>query len=589
MTYAKDYAEAYAYDAQGNMLTVKENGTPAYSYRYGLAGSILVANDHKLGRTDVYFQCVDGYSSIVVTYDNDGDVYTVSNADGTIRLPDGSLYVSMPDGYAYGENGTDELMRSLGMALTYLAPDAADETPATTIFSVTYTYANTKTEYVTTETFSGGSVYSYTYDKLGNLTSVTENGILKVTYTYDDLCQLVREDNAYENKSFTWTYDAGGNILSKKEYAYTTGTLGTATDTVTYTYGDSDWKDLLTNYNGTAITYDASGNPLNWRNASAMTWDGRRLSSMTLMDGTAMSFAYNADGLRTRKTVGTETVEYVWVNGELISEIRDNYTLNFYYENGEVIGFNYKTNATSSNYYYGKDTLGVIRYLYDANGTVVTTYTYDAWGRSVGCVGTLAGTIGAVNPIRYKSYYLDAETGFYYLQSRYYDPIVGRFINADALLLIGITGTVLGNNLYAYCENNPVNCYDYGGYLVVSVAVSLGVAAIIGVAVSCAHVRDMKGNAYLIASFDFSIGLGWGPGLQYGIFWRYATVYDYRLFGYKEIVILFKLCNETLHHCSLTATIKTAESDEDAGSFIRSHIKVSHFPQPPLDPWLLLP
>ena len=75
-----------------------------------------------------------------------------------------------------------------------------------------------------------------------------------------------------------------------------------------YSYGNSDWKDLLTGYNGTVINYDLSGNPLNWRNANALTWNGRRLSGMTLTDGTELAFEYNSDGLRTGKTVGNSTV-----------------------------------------------------------------------------------------------------------------------------------------------------------------------------------------------------------------------------------------------------------------------------------------
>ena len=94
----------------------------------------------------------------------------------------------------------------------------------------------------------------------------------------------MREDNYYSGKTYIWTYDKGGNILTKSEYAYTTGTPGEPLSTVNYSYGNSDWKDLLTEYNGTAISYDPSGNPLNWRNASSLTWDGRRLSGMTLDD-----------------------------------------------------------------------------------------------------------------------------------------------------------------------------------------------------------------------------------------------------------------------------------------------------------------
>ncbi len=231
-----------------------------------------------------------------------------------------------------------------------------------------------------------------------------------------------------------------------------------------YSYGNSDWKDLLTGYNGTAISYDLSGNPLNWRNASSLSWDGRRLAGMTLADGSELAFEYNSDGLRTGKTVGNSTVQYVWNDGNLVAEIRDGYTLKFYYNNGEIAGFSYN----GTDYYYGKDSFGVIHYLYNTSGEIVTTYTYDAWGTVLSVTGTLAETVGTVNPVRYKGYYFDPETGWYYLQSRYYDPVVGRFLNADAVEFLGASISVVGYNLFAYADSNPVNYADPFGNWIIS-------------------------------------------------------------------------------------------------------------------------
>ena len=95
----------------------------------------------------------------------------------------------------------------------------------------------------------------------------------------------------------------------------------------------------------------------------------------------------------------------------------------------------------------------------DGSGNVVGSYTYDAWGKVLSATGTIA----EINPIRYRSYYYDAETGLYYLQSRYYDPEIGRFISADDTQYLGASGTALGYNLFGYCENNPVNCEDASG------------------------------------------------------------------------------------------------------------------------------
>ena len=277
--------------------------------------------------------------------------------------------------------------------------------------------------------------------------------------------RLTREDNAYANKTYVYEYITNGNIASKKTYAYTTGTLGTVQTTETRAYGNSNWLDQLTNINATAITYDSMGNPLNWHNASAFTWEGRKLKSLTKTDGTVISYAYDENGIRTGKTDGSENVSYVLDGTKIVREIRSAYTLTFLYDDsGVLIGFNYNNGTTSADYYYGIDNWGNINYIYDSTGAVVVTYKYDAWGNAISTTGTLAGTIGAINPYRYKSYYYDAETGLYYLQSRYYDAQVQRFVSPDMPELLGTSSGIYAYNLYAYCENDPVNLFDSVGY-----------------------------------------------------------------------------------------------------------------------------
>jgi RHS repeat-associated protein len=111
-----------------------------------------------------------------------------------------------------------------------------------------------------------------------------------------------------------------------------------------------------------------------------------------------------------------------------------------YDESGSAYSFIY--NGTQ--YYYVKNLQGDVMRIVDATGAVVANYTYDAWGK----VTNSGNIIGLYNPIRYRGYYYDTDTGFYYLQSRYYDPVVKRFINAN--------GDFFKLNLYVYCENNPV-------------------------------------------------------------------------------------------------------------------------------------
>ena len=126
--------------------------------------------------------------------------------------------------------------------------------------------------------------------------------------------------------------------------------------------------------------------------------------------------------------------------------------------------FTYDTGVWDS-YFFEKNMLGDVVAVYDANGTKLMYYTYDASGQGGGYSQNGGQNTGAAkNPFRYRGYYYDKETGFYYLNSRYYDPILGRFISPDSEAVITATPTALTDkNLYAYCDNNPVSRYDHGG------------------------------------------------------------------------------------------------------------------------------
>ena len=321
-------------------------------------------------------------------------------------------------------------------------------------------------EYISSMTYSGlnSNSYTYTYDENGNIISVSD-GILTTSYVYDNLNQLVRENNQQFNRTTTYTYDKSGNILSKSQYSYTTGTLGTATDTVNYVYGNTNWGDQLTSYDGTTISYDAQGNPLNW-GINTLNWSGR-----TLLKYGVYEFIYDSNGLRTQKSMpvgGNNSYETNYIyddDNRLIAETflrGDGYETETYYyygENGNPVAWRYNDTL----YYYILNQQGDIMGFTDEDGEEEVSYYYDAWGDILDYGGD--SEIAEANSLLYRGYVYDWETELYYLQSRYYDPVVGRFLNADDTDYLGASGTTLGYNLYAYCENSIICYCDHTGNL----------------------------------------------------------------------------------------------------------------------------
>ena len=336
------------------------------------------------------------------------------------------------------------------------------------------------------QSYQNGSeaAYTYAYDDNGNVTSITK-GSASASYTYDSLNQLTRVNDGFTNKTTAYVYDNAGNLLEKKEYAYTTGALGTPTDTVSYTY-DSTWKDKLVSYDGEAITYDEIGNPLSYRGYT-LTWQGKRLQSLS-GNGTTASYTYDEQGVRSSKTVNGVTTTFHY-NGSLLmaqvqgsgaSQVKQLYS---YDANGDVISVNY--NGTE--YFYLRNGQNDIVGLMDGSGTRVVEYTYDAWGKLISTTGTLATSLGADNPFRYRGYYYDTETGLYYLTTRYYDPEVCRFISADVYMTTG--QGVLGGNMFAYCLNNPVNMVDsQGDVAIIDDALFLLLLLLVGTVETAAYV-----------------------------------------------------------------------------------------------------
>jgi len=178
-----------------------------------------------------------------------------------------------------------------------------------------------------------------------------------------------------------------------------------------------------------------------------------------MTDGsTTWSFTYNADGMRTSRSNGSTTYKYFYIDGKLSHMLIGSSYVHFAYDaSGSPIWMRYN----GTRYYYATNLQGDVVAILDANGNSVVQYTYDAWGKVLSITGSMADTIGTINPLLYRGYIYDHDTGLYYLQSRYYNPVFGRFICADVYVATG-QGFV-GNNMFAYCLNNPINRTDVTG------------------------------------------------------------------------------------------------------------------------------
>ena len=367
-----------------------------------------------------------------------------------------------------------------------------DKTGSGQILKDSYTYldgSGNNTSYTVasktvTQGASSSTVYNYTYnmDASGsrnfaasnpyNIYEIKENGVLKARYHYDTLGKLIREDNFYTNQTVTYTYDNNNNITSKTFYTATTSPELIGGTTYEYGYYWGWYPDRLTSYGDSAIiTYDSIGNPLSYL-GKTMTWSGHALKTLT-ENGITHTYTYNSDGLRLSKVSSDgQMTRYLRAGNRLIREISGPAsllagsgldTLWYLYDNTGLIGFE----LDDYSYYYVRNLQGDVMRIVDTGGNTVASYVYDSWGKIISQSGALAD----VNPIRYRGYYYDKETGLYYLNARYYDPETGRFISSDVV--------AEGGNLYAYCQNDPINRTDESGYLSSFWKKALSIAAVV--------------------------------------------------------------------------------------------------------------
>jgi len=409
--------------------------------------------------------------------------------------------------------------------------DKFDRTTKEQYNNVTYEYAYDASGQLAKQTSTAGEEYNYEYDSLGRLIRSNEynDGEFeqRTEHIYDASDRLTKQ---------SW-YNAGGTTTMSYAYSTTTGLLTSLNVTVqnssipvTYTYQgtnqlrskaigsvmtkaynycyneDGGYRAALPNYvnyrdsssnliYGDNCHYDSNGRLVKILDSGSSTttraiygYDQQGQLTSAMVGGTSYTYTYDTAGNIQSKKVGSTTTNYTYGN----SAWRDLLTA---YNGGSIT----YSGGNPTKYYDGSTfTWTQGRRLATAKvGSTNISYTYDPWGKIISSSGTLAD----INPLRYRGYYYDSETGFYYLQSRYYDPEIGRFINADSYASTDATG-LLSTNMFAYCENDPVNKSDPSGeaFSLITIAVGATVGALVNAAGTAA--------ANILEGKDWNDGIG---------------------------------------------------------------------------------
>ena len=491
----EDYVE-YIYDNHGRVTKQTYEDDSYVTYHYDNNGALARVYDSQTDTTSTYYYDFTDRMMKYVEKSGTG-THTVGYAYDSInnltKLVETIGDEKRETSYTYDEDNRPTAVTADGGSRHYTYDHYGRVATLTTkhgnhtVTVQTYTYKTntngTPTNQISAMTVSDGNgnqryAYTYTYDQKGNITGISD-GTYTTNYTYDSANQLIREDNEQANTTTVWTYDDAGNILTRTVYLYTTEAVDTGTQT-NYGYSNTQWGDLLTAYNNKPIVRDKIGNPTN-----DFTWyfswqHGRQLASMTRL-GTSGGwwFTYNADGMRTQRTNGTTTYNYTYLDGQLTHMTVDGHTMYFSYDaSGMPLSLTYD----GTNYYYVTNLQGDVVAILNSSGAEIVTYAYDAWGNLI-TADIPEDTLGFYNPLRYRGYVYDTETGLYYVSSRYYDSEIGRFINADTTDIL--TATPMGltdKNLFAYCDNNPVMRADHGGdfwHIVVGAAVGALIGGVV--------------------------------------------------------------------------------------------------------------
>ncbi|WP_313427638.1 DNRLRE domain-containing protein [Siminovitchia terrae] len=441
----------HTYNNVNRKTSTFHNGVKRFEFSYDANGNLLKEKDLLTGVTTTFVYDADDKlkeksdstgKKIMYTYDKNGNPLTSTFVSGTTNL-------TVNRAVDKNDQTTKITSGDTGVTFTFTENDqlAGLKNKNGTFSLYNYDGAGQLTSLLTTNS-QGATIesFDYKYDAKGNRVSEkTTTGTAQ--FTYDKSGQLTKEVRP-NGDILEYTYDAVGNQLTKKV------TKGTTVTTNTYTY---DAANQLSTINGAAVTHDKSGN---------MTNDGKKTfiydaddRLVEVKEGTTSlgKYQYNSEGLRVSKTTGSTTVYYTYDenNNVILETDQTGNILNSYIYDDE----NRPLTMTkgSKTYTFHVNARGDITSVTDESGAVAASFEYDSWGNILRESGALASQI----PFRYGGYRYDSETKLYYLQQRYYNPELGRFLTLDPVL--GDKENPITQNGYAYADNNPVNLIDNDG------------------------------------------------------------------------------------------------------------------------------
>lgn len=481
----------YEYDDRDRLVKVDRNsGEETVTTAYNVEDQI-VSNEYK----------VDGMTTREdITYDDHGRVATKTKTDGSVVTT---------TAFEYAEGKEDQIKAvSIGDTKHRFEYDALGRVTRKELLdgerplvdeSIEYLrYGENSLDLVKEHDVRIGDAIStteYEYDVSGNITSIKRDEY-ETRYQYDELGRLVREDNPVLDKTVVYKYDAGGNILLKKEYKYSLEDRLYSPTITSYTYASKGNKDQLINFNGEKISYDVMGRPTTIGDHK-LAWNKKG----KLIGYDDIAYTYGLNGIRTSKTVDGVKTKYSLLNNKILAEKSDGKEIIYRYSSDKLIVFAFN----GVEYIYERNIQGDVLRIYRKDSlSLVAEYHYDAYGNHE-VINHTDEKIGDVNPFRYRGYYFDVETGWYYLNARYYSSAMGRFISPDELSILDETKSQInGLNLYMYCGDNPVMNVDPSGNFFLT-ALLIGVIAGAAIGFTTQVVNDYKDDGQV---FNGSVSIG---------------------------------------------------------------------------------